>query len=105
MAFLEEIDRMTQAEAEQVLIDAERYRAFMATARFKWFGSANIDHGNYPHDKPKIVEDIAPGDWVHFGLEVWDRHPAGDDNQAKHGRALLNAYVDYMVERLRSEQS
>ncbi len=79
--------------------DAKRWRAFYSSARFKMIGSANIDHGDYPHDKPTIRPGIHAADWIHFGLEVWDNHPAGDDPQGVHGRALLDTYVDHLIER------
>lgn len=75
--------------------DAERWRAFYSTARFKMIGSANLDHSAYP--KVSINPAKERGDWIHFGLEVWDRHPEPEDTQGIHGRNVLNAYVDHMV--------
>lgn len=75
--------------------DAERWRAFYSSARFKMIGSANLDHSAYP--KVSINAAKAPTDWIHFGLEVWDRHPEPEDTQGIHGRNVLNAYVDHLV--------
>ena len=75
--------------------DAERWRAFYSTGRFKMIGSANLDHSAYP--KVSITPAKERGDWIHFGLEVWHPHPEPDDTQGIHGRNVLDAYVDHMV--------
>lgn len=93
------------AEAEQAALraDAERWRAFSSSARFKMIGSANFDHSAYPEVTVKADRD--PREWLHFGLEVWDKHPAGEDQQGEHGRHLLNTYVEHRRAELATEQA
>jgi len=78
---------------ERDLADAQRWRAFESSARFKMMGSANFDHSAYP--EVSVKPDVDPRDWLHFGLEVWDKHPSVEDEQGKHGRNLLMAYVEH----------
>lgn len=83
------------AALREIDLDAQRWRAFISSARFKMIGSANFDHSAYPEVSVKADRD--PRDWLHFGLEVWDKHRGGDDEQGRHGRNLLMAYVDHRV--------
>ena len=72
--------------------DAERWRAFISSDRFYVMGWAGFT--NDP-ESPEVKPDHDPKDWLHFTLNVWDQHPAGDDRQGRHGRALLLAYVEH----------
>lgn len=82
-------------ELRALIRDAERYRAFMSSERFYVMGWAGFT--NDP-ERPTVKPDHNPADWLHFTLNVWDKHPAGDDRQGRHGRALLTAYIDHLVE-------
>jgi len=88
---VEELEGALMAESA----DAEKWRAFYSSARFTMAGSANLDHSAYP--KVSVKSGISPRDWVHFGLEVWDRHHAEEDEQAIHGRNVLDTYVAHMI--------
>jgi hypothetical protein len=83
------------AELRAMARDAERYRAFMSSARFKMMGVAGFI---FHSDGTISINKESDYGWHHLGLEIWDRHPAGDDAQGKHGRALLTCYIDHMVE-------
>jgi len=72
--------------------DAERWRALISSDRFKMMGAAGFIH---EADGSVRVNPDSDYGWLHFGLEVWDRHPAGDDAQGRHGRNLLMAYVEH----------
>lgn len=70
--------------------DAERWQAFISSARFTVMGAAGFTW-EPPSIDPK--RDLTNG--LHFTLNIWDKHPAGGDQQGQHGRAMLMAYVDH----------
>ena len=48
-------------------------------------------------DDPQVEPGHDPSkNWLHFTLNVWDNHPAGNDRQGTHGRKLLLAYVEHL---------
>ncbi|WP_319798279.1 hypothetical protein [Nitrobacter sp.] len=73
--------------------DAERWRALISSQRFKMMGSSGFRRDN----DGRVV---AASEHLHFGLEVWNIHPEGDDPQGKAGRELLITYVEEIVRRL-----
>lgn len=60
-------------------------------------GAAGFDHSAYP--EVSIRADKPADEWLHFGLEVWDKHPVKEGEagweQGVHGRNLLMAYVEH----------
>lgn len=91
----EPLTELDLAELHAMARDAERYRAFMSSDRFYVMGWAGFT--NDP-ESPTVKPDHNPADWLHFTLNVWDKHPAGGDRQGRHGRALLNSYIDHLVD-------
>jgi len=79
------------AERDGLREDAERWQAFISSERFYVMGSAGFDWEN-----AKVREPRDESNWLHFTLNVWDRHPAGNDAQGTQGRAMLLSYVDYL---------
>lgn len=79
------------AELEALRADAERWRAFISSERFYVMGAAG-----FTWEPPAVDPDRDKDNWLHFTLNVWDKHPAGDDAQGRHGRALLLAYVEHL---------
>ncbi|MBH0113220.1 hypothetical protein I5E68_09705 [Novosphingobium sp. YJ-S2-02] len=90
------IERLTDAafseiEQEALVEDAERWRVFFGSERFYVMGAAGFDWENACVREPRN-----PNEWLHFTLNIWDIHPAGDDAQGVQGRAMLLAYVDHL---------
>lgn len=81
-----------RAEVARLREDAERWQALLSSARFKMIGSAGFIHNK---DGSVSINPDNDYGWLHFGIEVWDNHPAGNDAQGIHGRNLLLAYVDH----------
>jgi hypothetical protein len=88
-----EIERLRQL-VDVSKDDAERWQAFFSSDRFYVMGWSGFDCDAYPEAKVSDVHDPVK-DWLHFTLNVWDQHPAGNDKQGTHGRNLLLAYVEY----------
>lgn len=84
-------DLLPVQAVESVLADAERWRAFISSARFTVMGAAG-----FRWEDASIDPDRDPDNWLHFTLNIWDKHQAGDDAQGKHGRAMLMAYVEHL---------
>lgn len=85
-------ERRSAAPDEETRRDAERWRAFISSQRFKMMGSSGFVQDNDGRIVPAKEH-------LHFGLEVWNIHPEGDDPQGQNGRALLLAYVEELVHR------
>lgn len=69
-----------RAEVERLREDAERWRAFFGSERFYVMGGAGFDW-----DKAAVREPRDETNWLHFTLNVWDRHPAGNDERGCRG--------------------
>lgn len=80
-----------RAEVEALRVDAERWRAFYGSERFYVMGAAGFDW-----DRSSVWEPRDETNWLHFTLNVWDRHPAHGDEQDVQGRAMLLSYVDHL---------
>lgn len=77
--------------ADSVLEDAARWRAFIGSARIRFFGWAGADlEGN---KEEKNVYGEPNGNYVHFGAEFWTIHDAKTERPDVAAR-LLTTYAD-----------
>lgn len=72
--------------------DAARWRALIGSDRIRMMGCAGFDTAQ---DGTVTLRDW--DGWHHFGMEVWDKHPAKGDDSDSHGRKVLMAYVDALA--------
>lgn len=80
------------AEIERLRESAERWEALMSSERIRVMGSAG-----FKFDGDTVTPKAAPDDWLHFGLEVWNRHPASNEEYPQTTcRNLLITYVDHL---------
>jgi hypothetical protein len=89
-----------RAEVERLRPDAERWQAFYGSERFSVMGAAGFDW-----DKAAVKEPRDETNWLHFTLNIWDQHPAGDDEQGQQGRAMLLSYVEYLRQALAGKET
>lgn len=93
-ALTTQVEALKSHEEIQALVrDAELWRSLMSSARFKMLGSSGFDLSDPPN--VKIKDDHDPDEWLHFGLEVWDKYRNGGDPQGQQGRSLLLTYATH----------
>lgn len=74
---------------------AERWDALWSSQRIRMMGSAGFD---YTGEGGNDVSVRKPQEgWLHFGMEVWDQHPASEEGYPQtRCRNLLITYVDHI---------
>lgn len=99
-ALLAERDAL-EAENQRLRESAERWEALVGSQRLRIMGAAGFVFGDgEPYPDPDRGDD-----WLHFGLEVWDKHPADPKEYPQDRcRALLTSYVDHRRAALKGEQ-
>ena len=71
--------------------DAERWRAFIKSARIRFFGWAGAERDGSKQENNCYGN--ANGNYVHFGAEFWTMHDAKTENPEVAAR-LLTTYAD-----------
>jgi hypothetical protein len=100
-ALLAERDTL-KAENQRLRESAERWDALVGSQRLRIMGAAGFVTDT---DRPYPDPDRGEG-WLHFGLEVWDKHPADPEKYPQEQcRALLTSYVDHRRAALKGDKA
>lgn len=80
---------------DELAVDAQRWRALLASARVRVLGWAGLPEPGLP----SMAEDPR---YAHIGLELWTLHEFKDENER--GARKVTEYADKMREVLREQQ-
>lgn len=85
-------------ELRSALVDAERWRAFLACGRIRLIGTAGVNYSGI-HDPARLDTYGKPyGNHVHFGAEFWstfkDQEWLAKNEPQDRGRATLTEFAD-----------